>query len=301
VSRPARDAVALDPPATHGTVGDVFTGDPLPQWSAPPPRMSWWSRRPPVILLIPAALGAALFVLPLAGLLLKMPWDQLVILLEAPEARTALWLSLLCSLSATALCVLLGVPLAWVQQRTRMPGRALLRAVTTLPVVLPPVAGGVALLYAFGSRGLVGSWLHDTLGIQLTFSTAGVVIAETFVAMPFLVLTMNGALQSADPRLEEAARTFGASRWTVFWRVTMPMVRPSLIAGTVLSWARALGEFGATITFAGNFPGRTQTMPLAVYLALETDPDAAVALSLVLVVISLIILVSLRRRWVGQR
>jgi len=274
--------------------------NPAPLWTAPAPRSSPWTRRPPVILVIPATIGAALFVLPLLGLLVKAPWEQIGTLLAAPEARDALWLSLVCSLSATILCVLLGVPLAWVQQRTTLPGRSVLRAITTLPVVLPPVAGGVALLYAFGGRGLFGWLFNRDTGIQLAFTTTGVIIAETFVAMPFMVLSMSGALQSVDHRIEEAARTFGASRWTVFWRVTLPLVRPSLIAGTVLSWARALGEFGATITFAGNFPGRTQTMPLAVYVALESNSDAAVALSLVLVAVSLTILISLRRQWFGQ-
>jgi len=270
-----------------------------PAWSAPPPRAARWSGRPPLLLVVLATVGAGLFVFPLAGLLVKAPWEQLPALLVAPEARDALGLSLLCSLSATALCVLLGVPLAWVQQRTRLPGRGLLRAITTLPVVLPPVAGGVALLYAFGSRGIFGWVLNRDTGIQLAFTTTGVIIAETFVAMPFMVITISGALQSVDRRLEEAARTFGANRWTIFWRVTLPLIRPSLIAGTVLSWARALGEFGATITFAGNYPGKTQTMPLAVYVALETNPDAAVALSLILVAVSLGILTGLRRQWFG--
>jgi len=245
-------------------------------------------------------LGAAVFVLPLAGLLAAAPWGSLWSLLNTAEARTALWLSLECSLCATVLCVLLGVPLAWLLQRTNLPGRRLLRAVVTLPVVLPPVAGGVALLVVFGRRAALGRFFSDSLGINLFFSTPGVILAETFVALPFLVLTMSGALQGADLRFEEAARTFGAGRWTVFWRVTLPSVRPSLLAGTVLSWARALGEFGATITFAGNLPGRTQTMPLAVYVALETDPDAAIALSLVLVAVSLVVLVSLRRQWLGS-
>ena len=251
--------------------------------------------RAPAPLVILGSLGAAFFVIPLAGLLLNTPWPQLPTLLLAPEARQALWLSLVCSLWATALCVLLGVPLAWILQRTQMPGRGWLRAVTTLPVVLPPVAGGVALLFAFGRHGIIGDFLYRVFGFQMAFSIVGVVIAEAFVAMPFLVLTMSGALESANRRLEAAACTFGASRWTVFWRVTLPTVRSSLIAGTVLSWARALGEFGATITFAGNFPGRTQTMPLAVYVALETNPDSAIALSLVLVLVSLVVLVSVRR------
>jgi molybdate transport system permease protein len=168
-----------------------------------------------------------------------------------------------------------------------------------LPIVLPPVVGGVALLLAFGRRGLVGRWLEQLFGITLPFTTAGAVLAETFVAMPFFVLTVEGALQGMDHRLEEAARTLGAGPWTVFRRVTLPLVRPSLVAGAVLCWARALGEFGATITFAGNFPGRTQTIPLAVYVALESRPQAGIVLSLVLLGVSLAILVALRRRWLA--
>lgn len=166
-------------------------------------------------------------------------------------------------------------------------------------MVLPPVVGGVALLTAFGRRGLVGAWLDQAFGIHLPFTTAGAILAETFVAMPFLVITVEAGLRGMDLRFEEAARTLGASRATVLWRVTLPLVRPSLVAGAVLCWARALGEFGATITFAGNFPGRTQTMPLAVYLALETNPNAAIMLSLVLLAVSLAVLIGLRDRWLG--
>jgi molybdate transport system permease protein len=180
------------------------------------------------------------------------------------------------------------------------PGRNLLRALTTLPMVLPPVVGGVALLMAFGRRGLLGQVLDTAFGIRLPFTTAGAVLAETFVAMPFLVLTVEAGLRSMDRRYEDAARTLGAGRWTVLRRVTLPLVAPSLFAGAVLCWARALGEFGATITFAGNFPGRTQTLPLAVYLALETRPEAAILLSLVLLAASLAVLVALRDRWLGS-
>lgn len=246
-----------------------------------------------------ASLGAALFVLPLIGLLSKAPWIDLGQALFAPEALTAMRLSLVCSLAATALSIVLGVPLAWVQARGTFPGRALLRALTLLPVVLPPVVGGVALLSAFGRRGLIGQWL-DPLGLRLPFTTAGAVLAETFVAMPFFVLAMEGALRGLDRRLEDAARSLGATRWMVFRRVTIPLVRPSLAAGAALCWARALGEFGATITFAGNFPGRTQTIPLAVYIELERRPEAGVALSLVLLAVSLTILVVLRGRWLEQ-
>src|ERR1700682_6166436 len=250
----------------------------------------------PVALLVLAAVGAAFFVVPLMGLVLRTPWGATWDQLRSPDVLTALRLSLLASVSATAIAVVFGVPLAWTFARLTFPGRAVLRAVTVLPMVLPPVVGGVALLLAFGRRVLLGGWLASTFDIHLPFTTAGAIIAETFVAMPFLVITVEAGLRSMDTRFEDAARTLGASRWTVLWRVTLPLVRPSLVAGAVLCWARALGEFGATITFAGNFPGRTQTMPLAVYLALETDPDSGVVLSLVLLVLSLAVLVGLRRR-----
>src|SRR5690242_12758138 len=164
-------------------------------------------------------------------------------------------LSLVASLSATLIAVVLGVPLAWILARLQFPGRALLRGLTLLPMVLPPVVGGVALLFAFGRAGVIGGWLERWFGIHLPFTTAGAIMAETFVAMPFLVVTVEAGLRQMDRRFEDAARTLGARRWTVFWRVTLPLIRPALIAGAVLSWARALGEFGATITFAGNFPG----------------------------------------------
>ena len=253
----------------------------------------------PVALLVLAAVGATFFVIPLIGLVLRTPWAATWDQLRSPEVLTALRLSLLASFSATAIALVLGVPLAWTFARLSFPGRAVLRAVTVLPMILPPVVGGVALLLAFGRRGLLGGWLATTFGIHLPFSTAGAIIAETFVAMPFLVITVEAGLRSMDTRFEDAARTLGASRWTVLWRVTLPLIRPSLVAGAVLCWARALGEFGATITFAGNFPGRTQTMPLAVYLALETNPDAAIVLSLVLLAVSLAVLIGLRDRWLG--
>jgi molybdate transport system permease protein len=166
-------------------------------------------------------------------------------------------------------------------------------------MVLPPVVGGVALFAAFGRRGLVGRPLYDWFDIRLTFTTMGVVMAETFVSMPFLVLSVEAGLRGLDRRTEDAARTLGASRWYAFRRVTLPALRPALIAGAVLAWARALGEFGATITFAGNLPGETQTMPLAVYLALERDTGQALVLSFVLIVVSFAVLLGLRDRWLG--
>ncbi|MFG3707033.1 ABC transporter permease [Micromonospora sp. NPDC047670] len=252
----------------------------------------------PVALLLPAVLGLVFLVLPLVGLLARTPWATLPQRLTEPGVLTALRLSLLTATLATLLCLLLGVPLAWLLARVEFPGRRLVRALVTVPLVLPPVVGGVALLLVFGRRGLLGGWLDTTFGITLPFSTTGVVLAEAFVAMPFLVIAVEGALRGADHRYEEAAATLGAGRWTTFTHVTLPLVAPGLAAGAVLCWARALGEFGATITFAGNYPGRTQTMPLAVYLALETDVQAAVVLSLVLLTVSVAILAGLRDRWI---
>jgi molybdate transport system permease protein len=246
---------------------------------------------------LPALLAALFLLVPLAGLLVRAPWLGLPRILADSQVLDALRLSLLCASAATALSLVFGVPLAWVLARSQVRGIAVLRALVTLPLVLPPVVGGVALLLAFGRQGILGRLLDDWTGITLPFTTAGVVIAETFVAMPFLVITVEGAFRAADRGFEEAAATLGASRLTVFRTVTVPLIGPSLLAGAVLCWARALGEFGATITFAGNFPGRTQTMPLAVYVALESDPEAAVALSLVLLVVSIAVLAGLRDRW----
>jgi molybdate transport system permease protein len=256
--------------------------------------------RLPLLASVAAAVAALFFLLPLTGLLWRAPWSRLASDLSSPDVRTALRLSLVTSLAATAVSLAFGVPLAWVLARVAFPGRRLLRALTLLPMVLPPVVGGVALLLAFGRQGLVGGWLEDAFGIGLPFTTAGAVMAEAFVAMPFLVVTAEAAFRSLDHRYEDAARTLGAGRWTVFRRVTLPLAGPGLGAGAVLCWARALGEFGATITFAGNFPGTTQTMPLAVYLSLEgARPEAAVTLSLVLLAVSLVVLVWLRDRWLG--
>ncbi|MFE4970152.1 molybdate ABC transporter permease subunit [Streptomyces sp. NPDC056660] len=251
----------------------------------------------PLPLLLPGAVALVFLLLPLLALLLRAPWGSLPSLLTSTEVWQALQLSLLSATAATAVSLVLGVPLAWLLARTEFPGRGLVRALVTLPLVLPPVVGGVALLLALGRNGVVGQWLDSWFGITLPFTTTAVVIAESFVAMPFLVISVEGTLRAADPRYEEAATTLGASRFTAFRRVTLPLIAPGIAAGSVLAWARALGEFGATITFAGNFPGRTQTMPLAVYLALQNDPDAAIALSLVLLTVSIAVLAGLRDRW----
>jgi len=256
--------------------------------------------RAPRGLLVLAAIGLAVFVLPLAGLLARAPWSRLGSLITSPVVLDALRLSLISSVAAAVLALTLGLPLAWILARLEFRGRALVRGLATLPLVLPPVVGGAALLLAFGRRGLIGEPLYEATGILLPYSIWGVILANTFVAMPFMVITLEGALRHLDVRYEGAAATLGAGRWRVFTRVTLPMIAPSLAAGTALAWARALGEFGATITFAGNLQGQTQTMPLAVFLALQHDRDIAVALSLVLVAVSLTVLIALRDRWWGQ-
>jgi len=239
-------------------------------------------------------------VLPLAGLAWRAPWRHLLDDLTTPEARVALRLSLVCSLWATLISVVFGLPLAWVLARVPFPGRRIVRALALVPLVLPPVVGGVALLLAFGRRGLFGRYLDQWFGLTLPYTTAGAAIAEAFVAMPFLVVTAEAAFRSMDRRYEDAAHTLGAGRWTVFRRVTLPMTWPALAAGALLAWARALGEFGATITFAGNTPGRTSTIPLQVYLLLESGRlDGAIALSLVLLGVSVAVLATMRDRWMG--
>jgi molybdate transport system permease protein len=248
------------------------------------------------------ALGAlGLLILPLAGLVLRAPWSQLPATLFDPEVLQALRLSLVASLASLALATVVGVPLAWVLARFAFPGKALVRALCVLPMVSPPVVGGVALLLAFGRRGVIGAPLAQATGLTLPFSTAGVVLAETFVAMPFLIVTVEAGLRAMDRRYEDVAATLGASRWTTFRRVTLPLVWPSLTAGMALCWARALGEFGATITFAGNFPGRTRTMPLAVYIELERNLDVAILFSLLLTAVSVLALVLARGRSLSPR
>lgn len=252
----------------------------------------------PVWGLVGLGLGGVLFfVLPFLALLWRAPWRDLGSLLQSPIVLDALGLSLVTSLAAASISTLVGVPLAWLLARTTFPGRSLVRALVTMPLVLPPVVGGVALLFAFGRRGLVGSELYEQTGIVLPYSMWAVILANVFVAMPFLVVTVEAALTNLDTRFEHAAATLGASPFRIFWRVTIPAILPSLAAGMALAWARSLGEFGATITFAGNLAGRTQTLPLAVFAAMETNRDLAVALSLVLMAIAFGVLVALRGYW----
>ena len=246
-------------------------------------------RARPLSLLAPAAVAVAFLAVPLVAVVARAPWQQLPRLVSTPAARTALRLSIECSAGALALSLLVGVPLAWVLARLEFPGKSALRALVMVPLVLPPVVGGVALLLAFGRHGL--------LPLHIAFTTRAAIVAEAFVALPFLVLSVEGALLSLEPDFEEVAATLGSRPLATFWRVTVPLVAPALAAGSALAWARALGEFGATVTFAGSLPGSTQTMPLEVYQQLQNDPDAAVALSVVLLAVSLLVLVVLRGRW----
>lgn len=284
---------------------------------APPPRRGpapWWApardrdgdarrgrERAPLGFVPLAAVAVAFLTLPLVALLVRAPWSSLPGDLMAPGVLTALRLSLVCSVGALCLSLLFGVPLAWLLARVPFRGRSVVRALVLLPMVLPPVVGGVALLLAFGRNGVAGRWLDSLFGVTLPFTTLGAMLAETFVAMPFLVITVEAGIRAMDRRYEDAAATLGAGRWRTFRLVTLPLIAPALAAGSALSWARALGEFGATITFAGNMPGTTQTMPLAVYLALQNNAGAAITLSLVMLAISLAVLIGLRGHWFPRR
>jgi len=254
--------------------------------------------RSPTSVLVGAMSVAALvfLVLPLVGLAVRSPWGRIGEILTSAAASSALRVSLVASLGSVVASAVLGLPLAWTLARVDVPAKRFLRALVTLPLVLPPVVGGVALLLAFGRRGLVGRPLADAIGLTIPFTLAAVVLAATFVSMPLVVLAAEAGLRSVDRRLEEAAATLGASPGYVLRRVTLPLIAPSLIAGLALCWARALGEFGATITFAGNLPGKTQTLPLAVYLALETDPARAYLLSFLLLVVAVVVLLAVRSR-----
>jgi molybdate transport system permease protein len=256
-------------------------------------------RRQPAFLLVPVVLGLLFLVLPLIGLLVRAPWTQMRHELSGPDALAALKLSLETSALSTVVCIILGVPISFLLARSSFPGLRLIRSLVTLPLVLPPVVGGVALFTAFGRTGIVGEWAYRWWGYSIPFTTTAVVFAQAFVAMPFLIIAVEGALRGADRRYEEAAATLGASPFTVFRRVTLPLIGPGLAAGSVLCFARALGEFGATVTFAGNLSGATQTMPVLINQVLQNDPFTAITLSLVLVVVSIVILVSLRSKWLG--
>ncbi|MBA2550577.1 MAG: molybdate ABC transporter permease subunit [Nocardioidaceae bacterium] len=255
--------------------------------------------RVPAGLLIPAALGVAVLVVPLVGLVVETPWSSLWSRLQDSAVVSALRLSLITATLAMTVCLLVGVPLAWVLARVQFRGRRLLRALVTVPLVLPPVVGGIALLVTYNRTGPLGGPVYDVVGFQLPFSTAAVVLAQTFVALPFLVLSVEGALRSTGGPFDEVAATLGASRWSTFRRVTLPLAGPGIASGAVLAWARALGEFGATITFAGNRPDVTRTMPLEIYTTYNTDREGALILSLLLLVASVAVLAGMRERWMG--
>jgi molybdate transport system permease protein len=240
---------------------------------------------------LPAAVGALFVVVPLVGILLEIDWAHFIPLITSESSRTALILSLKTSAASTVLCVLIGVPMALVLARGRFPGQSILRALVLLPLVLPPVVGGIALLYTFGRQGLLGHQL-EVLGIRIAFSTTAVVLAQSFVSLPFLVVSLEGAMRTAGNNYESVAATLGARPTTVLRRVTLPLVVPGLVSGAVLAFARSLGEFGATLTFAGSLQGVTRTLPLEIYLQRETDPHAAIALSLLLIVVAAAVVIT---------
>ncbi len=243
----------------------------------------------PAATIVVALVAGAFFVMPFIALLTGVSWSDLPSLLTSQSAVDALWLSLRTASASTVICLVLGVPLALVLARTDFPGRTLTRAIVLVPLVIPPVVAGIVLTEAFGRRGLIGEHL-SALGIDIAFTTAAVVMAQTFVSLPFMVTTLESHLASSGQHYERLAQSLGASNWRTFRTITVPLLRPGLITGTVLTFARALGEFGATITFAGSLQGTTRTMPLEIYLARETNPDSAVALSLVLIVVSILVI-----------
>ncbi|WP_244246876.1 ABC transporter permease [Nocardioides euryhalodurans] len=255
--------------------------------------------RPPPLLLVPAVVATLLLVVPLVAMVAATNWATLPETLRSEPLQQALWLSVTTSTAAVAFCLVLGLPLAWVLARVSFRGRGALRALVTVPLVLPPVVAGVALRTAFGRTGVIGEPLLALTGFSFPFTTWGVVLAHVFVSLPFVVIAIEGALRSADRDFDLAAATLGATRWTTFRRVTAPLAMPGIVAGMVLGWARSLGEFGATITFNGNYPGTTQTMPNLIYVTRQSDQDAALALSLVMLVVSVAVLLLLRDRWLG--
>jgi molybdate transport system permease protein len=263
-----------------------------------PPSARW--RNPPLAIVSVSIVSFLVFAIPLGSLLARVPWVSIGTILRRSTVQDATVLSLVTSTITAAISVFLGVPLAWVLARVRFRGRAAVRALCTMSMVLPPVVGGVALLAAFGRRGVLGRQLDMWFGIRLPFTTAGVVVAQVFVAMPFLIVTVEAALRQTDQRVTDAAHTLGASSWYAFTRVTLPSIRPALVAGIALCWARALGEFGATITFAGNLPKQTQTLPLATYLALDgPDQGEALTLGVILMAVCFGVLLVLKNQWVS--
>jgi molybdate transport system permease protein len=255
------------------------------------------AERTPMRLAVPAALAIAFLSLPILTFLTGVPFGELPSRLASPDLRSALWLSLSTSTAATALCAMLGLPLAWLLARDDMPARSLVRSLVVLPLVLPPVAGGLALMSLFGDETFIGRFLSG-MGLGIQASTLAVILAQAFVGLPFLVLAAEGALRGVDRDYVDITATLGARRWDVFRHVGLPLAAPGIVAGLVLAWARAIGEFGATATFAGKVPGVTETLPLALYRALETDVESATTVGLILVLVSVAVVVLLRSRWV---
>lgn len=244
---------------------------------------------------LPAALGAMLVGLPVVAMALRVDWTDFWSLITSPASQAALLLSLRTATASTLMCVLLGVPMALVLARSRARAVRWLRPVILLPLVLPPVVGGIALLYTFGRLGLIGQYL-DAAGVRIAFTTTAVVLAQTFVSLPFLVIALEGAARSSGSDYEAVAATLGARPSVVWWRITLPLLLPGLISGTVLAFARSLGEFGATLTFAGSRQGVTRTLPLEIYLQRESDAQAAVALSILLVLVAAVVVAAVGGR-----
>ncbi|SEC40520.1 molybdate transport system permease protein [Arthrobacter woluwensis] len=283
VGRNRRDGARLDGGRLNDTRSNSARLNGVPGW-----------------MLLAAVLGLAFILVPPLAMALKVDWAHFIPLVTSQASVDALSLSLRTACLSTVLCIVLGVPLAAVLSRARFPGQRVLRALVLLPLVIPPVVGGLALLYAFGRFGLLGPPLR-AVGVELSFSTAAVVLAQAFVSLPYLVLSMEGALSSGDVRYETVAATLGSSPAATWWRVTLPLALPGLLSGAVLAFARCLGEFGATLTFAGNLQGVTRTLPLEIYLARESDPDAAAALALLLVAVAVLVVGLAHGPWVRRK
>ena len=248
-----------------------------------------------------AFMAGVFVVLPLLGVAVRLPWADAWSLATSGAARRAALVSLQTSVVAALVAAVTGVPLGWWLARTRFRAVGLVRSVIVMPMILPPVVAGIALLSVFGRRGIIGQHLLEWWGISIPFTRTAVVLAQVFVSIPFLVLAVESAFRQLDAGLEDAARTLGASPMRVFLTIALPGARPAIIAGVALAWARSLGEFGASITFAGSFPGRTQTLPMSVYELVATEYDAALSVSFAMMIVSVVVIASLRGRWMVAR
>src|SRR3954454_18865430 len=297
MSVPPRSLAPTDPVGVSGIGPEVVATSSSGGVSSRPrgrARRRWRFSPGLVLLVIAAAVFTLIILVPIVAIFLRiLPQEQIWQIARKPVVVQSLRLSFETTFATLLLSIALGTPLAYLLARHRFPGQTLLDSLIELPMVLPPAVAGIGLLMAFGRRGLFGPMLAS-MGITIGFTTAAVVMAQFFVAAPFFVRAARSGFLSVDRELEHVAHTLGVSRWATFWRVTVPVATPSLLGGAVMCWARALGEFGATIMFAGSFQGRTQTMPLAIYGALETDLDAALVLSAILVVVSFGVLLALR-------